>query len=164
MESSHERPCRKYEKARGNEKGLEMSEPIRNTSPFSNTIAMALIKSPYLLVLGYIWSSCEGRPSSSLFNDGRLANVPNRFSFSFKMHEYKLATSNPGSSKHTFRPEELAGYVQRLASHHHDLLSVQQLFGDRAGQTTEKVSLAIDDYLKLRSDMTRTQDITQPVF
>lgn len=57
----------------------------------------------------------------------------------------------------TFRPEELARYVQRFTSHHHNLLPVQQLFGDRAGQTTEKVSLAIDDNLRFRQGVSRQE-------
>jgi hypothetical protein len=47
--------------------------------------------------------------------------------------------------KRTLRAEELAGDVQGLASHNDDLLAVEQLLGDRGGQATEKVALAIDD-------------------
>lgn len=47
--------------------------------------------------------------------------------------------------RRTLRAEELAGDVQGLASHNDDLLAVEQLLGDRGGQATEKVPLAVDD-------------------
>jgi hypothetical protein len=47
--------------------------------------------------------------------------------------------------RRTLRAEELAGDVQGLASHDDDLLAVEQLLGDRGGQATEKVPLAVDD-------------------
>lgn len=47
--------------------------------------------------------------------------------------------------RRTLRAEELARDVQGLASHNNDLLAVEQLLGDRGGQATEKVPLAIDD-------------------
>lgn len=47
----------------------------------------------------------------------------------------------------TLRTEELAGDVEGLTSHNDDLLTVEQLLGDSAGQTTEEVSLAVDDDL-----------------
>jgi hypothetical protein len=49
----------------------------------------------------------------------------------------------------TLRAEELAGDVQGLASHDDDLLAVEQLLGDRGGQATEKVALAVDDLAKV---------------
>ena len=45
----------------------------------------------------------------------------------------------------TLRTEELAGDVEGLTSHNDDLLTVEQLLGDRGGQATEKVALAVDD-------------------
>jgi hypothetical protein len=45
------------------------------------------------------------------------------------------------------RAEELAGDVEGLTSHDDDLLTVEQLLGDSAGQTTEEVSFAVDDDL-----------------
>jgi hypothetical protein len=47
----------------------------------------------------------------------------------------------------TLRTEELAGDVEGLTSHNDDLLAVEQLLGDSAGQTTKEVSLAVDDDL-----------------
>lgn len=47
----------------------------------------------------------------------------------------------------TLRAEELAGDVEGLTSHDDDLLTVEQLLGDSAGQTTEEVSFAVDDDL-----------------
>ena len=49
--------------------------------------------------------------------------------------------------RRTLRAKELAGDVEGLASDDNDLLTVQQLLGDCAGQTTEQVTLAIDDNL-----------------
>jgi len=48
--------------------------------------------------------------------------------------------------------EELSRDVQSFASNNDNLLAVEQLLGDGAGQTTEEVSLAIDndDWLKGR--------------
>lgn len=51
--------------------------------------------------------------------------------------------------RRTLRAEELAGDVQGLASHNDDLLAVEQLLGDRGGQATEKVALAVDNLRKL---------------
>jgi hypothetical protein len=48
-------------------------------------------------------------------------------------------------SRRTLRAEELSGDVQSLASHNDDLLAVEQLLGDGAGQATEKVTLAVND-------------------
>ena len=45
----------------------------------------------------------------------------------------------------TLRAEELAGDVQCLTSHDDDLLAVEQLLGDSAGEATEQVPLAVDD-------------------
>jgi hypothetical protein len=47
--------------------------------------------------------------------------------------------------RRTLRAEELSGDVQGLTSHNDDLLAVEQLLGDGAGQATEKVTLAVDD-------------------
>jgi hypothetical protein len=47
----------------------------------------------------------------------------------------------------TLRAEELAGDVEGLTSHNDDLLTVEQLLGDSAGQTTKEVSLAVNDDL-----------------
>lgn len=55
----------------------------------------------------------------------------------------RIASMDRG--RRTLRAEELAGDVQGLASHNDDLLAVEQLLGDRGGQATEKVTLAVDD-------------------
>lgn len=47
----------------------------------------------------------------------------------------------------TLRAEELAGDVEGLTSHNDDLLAVEQLLGNSAGQATQEVSLAVDDDL-----------------
>jgi len=51
-----------------------------------------------------------------------------------------------------FRAEELARDVESLASNDDDLLAIEQLLGHYAGETTQKMSLAIDhdDWLKGR--------------
>ena len=45
----------------------------------------------------------------------------------------------------TLRAEELAGDVKSLTSHDDDLLTVEELLGDGAGEATEQVALAVDD-------------------
>lgn len=47
----------------------------------------------------------------------------------------------------TLRTEELARDVEGLTSHNDDLLAVEQLLSDSAGQATKEVSLAVDDDL-----------------
>jgi len=47
--------------------------------------------------------------------------------------------------RRTLRAEELAGDVQGLTSHNDDLLAVEQLLGNGAGEATEQVPLAVDD-------------------
>ena len=47
----------------------------------------------------------------------------------------------------TLRAEELSGDVQGLASHNNDLLAVEQLLSDSAGQPTKEVTLAINSDL-----------------
>ena len=44
-------------------------------------------------------------------------------------------------------PQELSGDIERLASHDHNLLAIEQLLGYCARQPAEEVSLAIDDDL-----------------
>lgn len=51
----------------------------------------------------------------------------------------------------TLRAEELAGDVEGLTSHNDDLLAVEQLLGDSAGQATKEVSFAVDDDLYSRN-------------
>ena len=50
-----------------------------------------------------------------------------------------------GSGRRTLRAEELSGDVEGLAAHHNDLLTIEQLLRDRAGQATEQVALAVDN-------------------
>jgi len=47
----------------------------------------------------------------------------------------------------TLRSEEFAGDVELLAAHDYELLAVEELFGDCAGQTTKEMALAVDDDL-----------------
>lgn len=47
--------------------------------------------------------------------------------------------------KRTLGAEELAGDVQGLAAHNDNLLAVEQLLGDGAGEATEQVPFAVDD-------------------
>jgi hypothetical protein len=52
--------------------------------------------------------------------------------------------------RRTLGAEELAGDVEGLAAHNDNLLSVEQLLSDGAGEATEQVPLAVDD-LKFKS-------------
>lgn len=45
---------------------------------------------------------------------------------------------------HTLRAEELARDVQSLAADNDNLLAVEELLGNDAGQTAQQVALAID--------------------
>ncbi len=49
--------------------------------------------------------------------------------------------------KRTLRAEEFAGDVEGLAADDDDLLAVEELLGDDAGEATEEVALAVDDDL-----------------
>jgi uncharacterized protein YoxC len=64
----------------------------------------------------------------------------------------------------TLRTEELAGDVEGLTSHNDDLLTVKQLLGDSAGQTTEEVSFAVNDDLfqkiKVSDKVSRRTELT----
>lgn len=77
-------------------------------------------------------SSCEDRSGTSLYGAGQPSSsrgIP------------------PIRSKRTLRTEELARDVEGFTSHNDDLLAIQHLLGDGAGQATKKVSLAVDDDL-----------------
>jgi hypothetical protein len=49
--------------------------------------------------------------------------------------------------RRTLGAEELAGDVEGLAAHNDNLLSVEQLLSDGAGEATEQVPLAVDDLI-----------------
>lgn len=53
--------------------------------------------------------------------------------------------------RRTLRAEELARDVESLAPDHDNLLAVQKLLGDRAGQATEEMSLAINHDLQMKA-------------
>ena len=48
----------------------------------------------------------------------------------------------------TLRAEEFARDVKGLATNDNDLLAVEQLLGDNAGQAAKQMALAIDDDLE----------------
>lgn len=50
----------------------------------------------------------------------------------------------------TLRAEELSGDVEGLAAHDHDLLAIEQLLRDRAGQATEQMALSVNDLMCVR--------------
>lgn len=68
-------------------------------------------------------------------------------------HPTQTHTQRYRKSKHgvgferTLRTEELAGDVEGLTSHDDDLLAIEQLLGNSAGQATKEVSLAVNDDL-----------------
>jgi hypothetical protein len=47
--------------------------------------------------------------------------------------------------RRTLRAEELPGDVEGLAAHDNDLLTIEELLRDRAGQATEQVALSVND-------------------
>ena len=66
---------------------------------------------------------------------------------SVRYHTERKGNIRDKGVERTLRAEELAGDVEGLTSHNDDLLTVEQLLGDSAGQTTEEVSFAVDDDL-----------------
>ena len=59
-----------------------------------------------------------------------------------------MTTATKGEEGRTLRAEELAGDVEGLAADNDNLLAIEELLGDDAGQTAEQVALAIDDDLE----------------
>ena len=53
----------------------------------------------------------------------------------------------PGGGTRTFGAEELPRDVECLAADDDDLLAAEELLGNNAGETAQKVSLAVDDNL-----------------
>jgi len=59
--------------------------------------------------------------------------------------------------RRTLRTEELSRDVQGLASHNYDLLAIEQLLSNSAGQPTKEVTLAIDrDLVKIKASAIRS--------
>jgi hypothetical protein len=50
-----------------------------------------------------------------------------------------------GSGWHTLGTEEGPGNVQVLGTHNDDTLAIEDLLGDNGGQTTQEVTLTIDN-------------------
>lgn len=75
----------------------------------------------------------------------------------------RSALVNLWVGEHTLRAEELPRNVEGFTSDNYNLLAVEQLLGDGTGQATEKMSLAIDDDLEMRKDISmrapRSSDI-----
>ena len=61
------------------------------------------------------------------------------------LHGLLLVSLARSMGVRTLGAEELAGDVEGLASHNNDLLAVEELLGDGAGEATEQVALAVDD-------------------
>jgi hypothetical protein len=55
--------------------------------------------------------------------------------------------------RRTLSTEEFARDVESLASNHNDLLAVQELLCDGAGETTKEMALAVDDNLHGESNV-----------
>lgn len=112
-------------------------------------------------------SACAGKQSTSLYNpvSCRLSrNISRERSAKEQALCILSTTSSPCSpilsialqglllvslarsvGVRTLGAEELAGDVEGLASHNNDLLAVEELLGDGAGEATEQVALAVDD-------------------
>ena len=60
-------------------------------------------------------------------------------------------------ARRTLRSEELAGDVERFAADDDDLLAIEQLFGDGAGETAEEVSFAV------HHDLSRISSVHNPI-
>jgi hypothetical protein len=69
----------------------------------------------------------------------------------------KSITSQETGVRRTLRTEELSRDVQGLASHNYDLLAIEQLLSNSAGQPTKEVTLAIDrDLMKTKASAIRS--------
>jgi hypothetical protein len=68
--------------------------------------------------------------------------------------------------RRTLRAEELSRDVEGLAAHDNDLLTIEQLLRDRAGQATEQVALSVNDLAPVSSVLLRGRrralDVWQP--
>jgi hypothetical protein len=64
----------------------------------------------------------------------------------------------------TLSAEELSRDVEGLAADNNDLLAVQELLGDGAGQATEQVTLSVDDdlYRSILSAIALMTDVGVP--
>ena len=49
--------------------------------------------------------------------------------------------------RRTLRTEELSRDVESLAADHNDLLALEELLSNNAGETTKEVTLAVNDNL-----------------
>jgi hypothetical protein len=49
--------------------------------------------------------------------------------------------------RRTFCAKKLSGNIQRLAPYNNDLLAIENLLGDDAGQTTEEMAFGVNDDL-----------------
>ena len=65
--------------------------------------------------------------------------------------------------RRTLRAEEFAGDVEGLATDHDDLLAAEQLLGNNARKTTEKMALAINDNLE-RENVQVSNYLSQDMF
>ena len=61
--------------------------------------------------------------------------------------------------RHTFRSKEFARDVEFFASNNDDLLAVEELLGDDAGEATEEVALAVNDDLASSMLATRVSQL-----
>jgi hypothetical protein len=66
-----------------------------------------------------------------------------------------------GKDRRTLRAEELSGDVEGLAAHNNDLLAIEQLLRDRAGQATEQVALSVNDLAVVSNVLSRRQAMSR---
>jgi hypothetical protein len=70
----------------------------------------------------------------------------------------QLGLKGDNWARRTLGAEELSRDVESLATDNYNLLAIEQLLSNRAGQTTEKVSLAIDNDLFVATTAVSLQD------
>ena len=60
---------------------------------------------------------------------------------------YGFGSEYGWKDRRTLCSEELAGDIEGFAADDDDLLAIEELFGDGAGETTEEVAFAVNDNL-----------------
>lgn len=96
----------------------------------------------YLLGWGCIWSSFGGMRGTLLQSQVESAKRSPIACPQAILHHSRF--KNERVAERTLRTEELSGDVKGLGSHDDNLLAVEQLLGDSAGEPTKEVTLGID--------------------
>jgi hypothetical protein len=81
---------------------------------------------------------------TSIASTLRSPQLPNARVFGLLRMRWVLPSCSGRGCGRTLRAEELSRDVEGLAAHDDDLLAVEQLLRDRAGQTAEQMALSVN--------------------